>query len=442
MNDHMHSTTQRRTNRQWALLAVAVVAAVVVVFVAILFSREKDTPSGPAPRSALAPKAVQGMQDMPGMSGTDSGTQAGSYVRLTPSQLREFGITFATVTVRALGAEIQATGVVTADESRLTSVTARSSGYAEQVHASTVGSEVRRGAPLLDLYSPEIVAAQEELLLARRADQSIAAGVPGLSTMDGSLAAAAQRRLQQLGVSDPLIADVLRSGRVRRTVTITAPRDGAIIEKNVVTGQAVSAGSTLYTLADLSRVWIDVNVREADAPVLRPGMTATIAISTSATPQLAGRVEVISPILDPTSRTVRARVAVSNVARLLRPGMYASVRLSTTQRSVLTVPTSAVINTGTRTLVFMDMGKDGLMPMDVRQGRITSEYAEILSGLSAGDRVVTSAQYLLESESNLADVMRAMITQTGSGAMQASPGMPDMPGMPGTSSSPQPARKP
>jgi membrane fusion protein, copper/silver efflux system len=409
MTDHIGTPRRPHTTRQWGMLFIALVAAVAVVIIALVLGGRRSAPAGPAARSALTPKAMQGMDNMPGMSGGTG--QGGSNVRLTASQLRDFGVTFGTAEVRPFGADIQATGVVAADESRLTSVTARASGYAEQVYAGTIGTDVRRGTPLLELYSPELVAAQEELLLARRADQSNTGSVPGLPATEGSLAAAAQRRLLQLGVSEATVEEVLRHGRARRTVTIVAPRDGAIIERNVVTGQAVSVGATLFTLADLSRVWVDVNVREADATSLRPGMIAEIALNAPGVSRLTGRIEAINPVLDPTTRTVRARVALANASRLLRPGMLANVRLAAASRSVLTVPASAVINTGTRTLVFMDMGKDGLMPIDVRVGRISAAYAEVLSGLNAGDRVVTSAQYLLESESNLADVMRSMMSQ-------------------------------
>ena len=177
----------------------------------------------------------------------------------------------------------------------------------------------------------------------------------------------------------------------------------------MVQGQAVSAGATLYTIADLSQVWIEAEVRAADAAMLESGMDANIELVGQAGRVLKGRVEFVYPTVDPATRSVRARIAVANRDGALRPGAYATVRLWAPSRRALTVPASAVIRTGERSLVFVDMGDGRLMSHDVETGRTSGGLVEVLAGVEPGQRVVTSAQYLLESESNLADVMRAMM---------------------------------
>ena len=194
-------------------------------------------------------------------------------------------------------------------------------------------------------------------------------------------------------------------------------------------GQSIAAGEQLYTIADLADVWVEVSLRESDAATVRTGSGADIELTGLPGRTFKGRVTYVYPTLDPASRSVRARVVVTNTDGVLKPGMYATVRLTTPSRSALTVPTSALLRTGDRTVVFMDMGNGELMPMDVTVGRNAGDYTEVLSGLDAGTRVVTSAQFLLDSESNLDEVMKSMVGQMGAGDKAQGGAMQDMPGM-------------
>jgi Cu(I)/Ag(I) efflux system membrane fusion protein len=368
------------------------------------------------------------MKGMPGMAGMNA--SSGGTVTLTADQIHQFGITFGTAEMRQLTAETRTTGVVTFDETRIAQVTPKVGGFVERLYVNATGQRVSRGQPLLELYSPELVAAQQELLLAgqlqRDIGRSAVPGVPGTST---DLVAASRRRLQLWDISARQIDEILRTGRVRRTLTLYAPVSGVVTEKKVVQGQAISAGEALYTIADLGSVWIDVQLREADAAAVRVGSGADIAVAGLAGRELKGRVAYVYPMLDSATRAVRARVAVANAGGALKPGMYATVRLSTPSRSALTVPSSAILRTGERNVVFMDMGKGALMPMDVEVGRSAGDYTEIISGLEAGARVVTSAQFLLDSESNLGEVMKSMLGQMGAGDKANGHNMGDMPGM-------------
>ncbi|HET8771386.1 MAG TPA: efflux RND transporter periplasmic adaptor subunit [Gemmatimonadaceae bacterium] len=363
----------------------------------------------PGMESPSAQESTPGMDNMPGMdmSGRDLGDGT---VALSAGQLREFGVTFGTVAVRTLESTTRATGIVTVDETRVARVAPKASGYVERVYADYTGQTVRRGEPLVELYSPDVLAAQEELLLAARLARTLSdSGVPGVPESRVDVLGTARRRLQLLDVTEAQIDEVLRTGQASRTITIHAPAGGTITEKSVVLGEAVDAGATLYTIADLSRVWVEAEVREADAAMLKRGLKAEIALAGQPGRALAGQVEFVYPTVDPATRSVRARIGVANADGALRPGAYAIVSLTAPSRRALTVPASAVIHTGERSLVFVDMGNGRLMSHDVETGRREGDLVEVLTGVEAGQRVVTSAQYLLESESNLADVMRAMM---------------------------------
>jgi Cu(I)/Ag(I) efflux system membrane fusion protein len=410
------------TGRRSLWIALAVGALAIVAALGIRWRRASVAP----------PTVPDAMADMPGMSGASAGGAAGE-VRLTSEQVRQFGVTFGTVEERELSTAVRATGAVTIDESRVTTVAPRFGGYVEQLLVRTTGAPVRRGQPLARLYAPDVLAVEEELLVARRLVTTLGtSAVPGVPAPSTDLVAAARRRLALLGVDDAEIDAVLRGGRASRTVTLRAPASGIVIEKRVTDGQAVGAGEPLYTLADLGVVWIEVELREADAASVRAGTSAQVELAAYPGRPLAGTVAYVYPTLVAASRTLRARVVVPNGDGRLRPGMYATVRLASPSRRALTVPASAVVRTGERSLVFVDLGGGRLAPRDVETGRTTSDVVEVLAGLTPGQRVVTSAQYLLESESNLADVMRSMIGQTGAqdmGAMPDAPGMESMPGM-------------
>lgn len=345
--------------------------------------------------------------NMPGMDMTTDGT-----VPLTSGQIREFGVTFGTVEVRTLETEVRAVGTVVIDESRVVKVAPKFGGFVERLYVSVTGQRIGRGGALLDVYSPEVVAALQELLLASRLERTVGVGtVPGVPPTSMDLTAAARQRLRLWDVSEAQIASVLRTGQVPRTTTLHSPASGVVVDKNVVQGQSIQPGEELYTIANLAQVWVDAELREADMAAVRPGSGADVELAAYPGRAFKGRVAYLLPTLQEQTRTGRARIIVANTGELLKPGMYATVRIRTPQRAALTVPASAVLRTGQRTVVFVDMGGGQLMPHEVQLGRVTGEHAEVLGGVAPGQRVVTSAQFILDSESNLAEVMRAMIGQ-------------------------------
>lgn len=411
-------------HQRWMLGGALMVVAVGGAW-AVLTSRQR------APAAGARPAAMDSAADMTGMAGmADANSTDREAVVLTADQIRQFGVTFGTADVRPLASETRTTGVVTFDETKLAQVALKFGGFVEQLHVNTTGQPVERGQPLLEIYSPDLVAAQQELLNAGQLQRDIGrSAVPGVAGSTLDLVEATKRRLRFWDISDAQIDELLRTGRVRRTLTVHAPTSGIVIERKVVQGQSVMPGEQLYTIAALSAVWVDLQLRERDGALVRTGSRATMEFAGLEGRTFTGRVEYVYPTLQEEARAVRARVVVANPGGALKPGMYATVRLTTPARTALTVPNSAVLRTGDRNVVFVDLGNGALTPREVQLGRVTGAYTEVLTGIKPGQRVVTSAQFLLDSEANLGDVMRVMVGQMSSGDLNKSQNMRDMPGM-------------
>lgn len=402
---HDGAARTRRTRRRAIAAGAIVVIAALVVIVDVVLSRRARIARPASPQ----PAASSGIAGMPGMQMSADGS-----VTLTPAQRAELGVTFGTAAVRAMATDLRIPGSVTADETRLASVAPRFGGYVERLYANATGQYVRRDEPLAEVYSPDVLAAEQELLVARGIDRAGTSGIPGVAgTPD--LTSSARRRLELWGVSEAQIERVLRTGRPSPTVTLYAPASGVITDRKVVRGQGIQAGMELYTIADLSSVWIDAELRQTDAALARVGAPASIEITGYPGRNVAGHVSFIYPTVNETTRTLRARITVPNADGRLKPGMLATVRLTSAAGSALTVPRSAVVQTGERTLVFVDLGGGRLAPRDVVLGRVAGDLAEVVSGVDAGTRVVTSAQFLLDSESNLGEVMHGMIGASATG---------------------------
>ena len=405
------------TRTQWAILGTGVGAIALIAVIAWQVERSRR-----AETTAAAPGAMPGM---PGMS-----MPAGGRIELTTAQLRQFGVTFGSVEQRTLVTDLRVPGTVVVDETRIVQVALKFGGYVERLHVNVTGQFVRGGQALMEVYSPEVFAAMQELLVAARLEGTSAGTtpIPGVSSSSTNLVTAARQRLSLLGVTSGEVDETLRRGQASRTVTIYSPASGIVTERMVTQGQSVQAGQTLYTIADLSGVWVNADVRETDAALMRAGMGADIELASMPGRPFKGMVTYVYPTLKSETRTVTARLSVANAGGQLRPGMFATVHLLSPSRKALTVPTSAVVRTGERTLVFVDFGGGRIEPQEIVIGQSTSEYTEVLSGLEPGQRVVTSAQFLLDSESNLAEVMRSMIGQ-GAAGMGDTKGMTNMPGM-------------
>lgn len=412
------------------LLTVAGIGIVLTGGIAwTLISRHRTTTVPPSSGMARMPptqsdRSEADTRNMAGMAGMDA-TENGS-VKLTTAQIHQFGVTYGTAKVRPLTSETRATGVATFDETKMAQIAPKFGGFVEHLYVNSTGQQVRRGEPLFDIYSPELLAAQQELLLADKLDKNIGqSSVPGESAGQTDLADASRRRLRLWDISDAQIDEILRNGHAHRALTLYAPVSGIVVEKKVVQGQSVAPGEELYAIADLSDIWVDAQLREVDAANVRVGSVANIEFAGLPGRVYTGKVAYVYPTLQQEARTIQARIVVPNPRGVLKPGMYATVRLATPHRSALTVSSAAVLQTGDQNIVFVDVGQGELMPHDVDLGQVAGDFTEILSGLEPGQRIVTSAQFLLSSESNLGEVMKSMIGNMGSSdkAMQAMPGM-------------------
>jgi membrane fusion protein, copper/silver efflux system len=418
-------------------------AVVIVVLVISTLTVNRSGHKISSSNSATASTSAGQMNGMPGMSSPSTGP-----VVLTPTQIQQLGVTFGDVALRPLSNEVRTVGTVVVNETRLAKVTPKFGGYVEKLYVNFVGQPVRRGEPLAAVFSPDLVAAEQELLVSARLSRTIgASSVPGVPGSNTDLLAAAKERLRLWDVSDAQINEVLATGRPMRTVTLAAPASGFVIDKKVVQGQSIQAGEELYTIADLSDVWVEAQLREEDAGRVGIGATATLQFTSYPGRPFSGRVTYIDPMLGEQARTVKARITVPNSDGRIKPGMYATVILNSSTQSALTVPRSAVVQTGERALVFVDLGNGRLNAQTVRLGRTGGDYLEVLSGLTPGQRVVTSAQFLIDSESNLGEVMKSMIGMRGQGdtmsGMTREPANAvdakgaDMRGMPGMSPPPK-----
>jgi membrane fusion protein, copper/silver efflux system len=370
----------------------------------------KQGPPGQSSTRAEGPgktEGIKGMEGMSGMEGMESGAAdsaggAGPGVALDRSAADRLGITFARAANRPLGRETRVVGTLTYAEPRRQYVNARVMGWVEQLYADYMGKPVHKGDPLLALYSPELVSAQEEYLSARRLG-------------DESLTAAAKRRLMLWNIPEDQIDSLERTGQARRTIVLRAPISGEIAEKMVTQGQAVQAGDNLFLIADRSVLWADLAVFEMDARSVRVGSPVEVTVDALPGKTYQGRVTFIHPSIDEKTRTLTARAEVVNQDGALRPGMYATAIIRRPTAQTLTVPTEAVLPTGTQNLVFVNRGDGQFMPRPVAVGVRGDSLVEIVRGLKPGDEVIASATYLLDSESNLAAAMRGLMLQMGMG---------------------------
>ena len=335
-------------------------------------------------------------------------------VMLTEADAQRIGVTYAVAEMTPLEREIRTVGQVTFDETRVTSISTRIDGWIERLHVNFDGQAIGAGTPLFAIYSPMLVTAQEELLLAKRLATEVAGGSADARENAASLLSSARRRLTYWNVPAADVARIESSGEVQRTLTLRSPVSGFVVQKNVLQGQRVMAGEPLYRIANLSTVWVEGEVFERDLPAVRLGQIVTAELEALPGRVLRGRITYLYPTLNPDTRTSRVRVELPNAGLQLKPGMYATLRWpGDVARSSLTVPRSAVVSTGERNLVFVKRSDGMLEPRLVNTGIFTASRVEILSGLAARDTVVASATFLVDAESNLNTLLGGMGNMPG-----------------------------
>lgn len=331
-------------------------------------------------------------------------------VRLSDEMRGRIGVTYAEALEEAVTREVRAVGTVTYDERRLVSLNPKIEGWVEEIFVDYTGAEVQRGQPMLRVYSPAILAAQEELLLARRlVDRTRDAPGTRAASNAADLLEAARRRLAYWDVPDDEIRRVEETDGPRKALLLRAPASGVVVEKHAQAGARVIPGNPLYHIADLSSVWVEAEVFEKDLSLVERGQSARVSLEAYPGESFPGRVTYVYPTVSMESRTARVRLEIPNPDGRLKPGMYATVRLRAPAAGPsVTVPRSAVLNTGERSVVFVRSSDDALVPREVRTGLTSGDRIVVVEGLEAGETVVASAAFLIDAESSLGAAMKAM----------------------------------
>jgi RND family efflux transporter MFP subunit len=335
---------------------------------------------------------------------------AAGIVSIEPSVIQTSGVRTTTVEVRSLSREIRSTGRFEMDESGIHTVTVRTPGWIEALHVDYEGALVTKGQPLLDLYSPDLVATQEEYLLAfRNAQRMSASPIEGMAKDAERLLSAARGRLILWEITEDQIAELERTGKPMRTVRFNVPATGEVMRKSVTEGQHVQAGEPLLEIYDLSKIWLIADIYEQDLPWVQEGLPVRVELPYDPGKTFEGRVDHVYYMLDTKTRTARARIIMPGQRQVLKPGMYATVRIQSKPLAPApVVPEEAVIRTGEQDVVIVDLGDGQFAPTVVRIGILAEGSYQILHGLSGGERIVTRAQFLIDSESRLKSAVGAM----------------------------------
>jgi Cu(I)/Ag(I) efflux system membrane fusion protein len=331
-----------------------------------------------------------------------TGAMVRQEVHLTTEQERSLGVSFTTVRRESLIRTIRTVAQVIAPESNIADVTPKIDGFVETMYVDATGESVRKGEPLLTLYSPSLVAAQEELLTAKRLADAVDRSAEEAWSNAQSMLAAARRRLAYWDISEEQIAVLETTGEVQKELVLVSPVTGVVLQRGVLPGQRVLPGQLLYRIADLTTLWIEGDVFEQDLEFARMGTEAHIELTSFPGEHIMGRVSFVYPTMDEATRTIRVRVNVANSDLRLKPGMFATLFIdSRLGADALTIPEEALIATGERNLVFVRDTSGMLQPRDVVVGHRAAGRVIILSGLAEHDEIVASGNFLVDAESRL-----------------------------------------
>jgi Cu(I)/Ag(I) efflux system membrane fusion protein len=360
-------------------------------------------PMGLPDISRVPKKDPMGMDYIP----VHEGEENTGVVQVSPARLQMLGVTTAPVVERtALARSVRATGIIQADETKLASVTTKFDGVVEKLFVSTTGAEVRAGQPLARVWiqTPETMMQIGPDVITRQIDYVIA-----LQDKNPTAIAQSAHVLREYGMPESAIAEIRRTGRATRSIIISAPRDGIVLEKPAVEGFHFNTGDALFKIADLSTVWLLADVQEQDLGAIRVGQPARISFVAFPGRTFTGKVDFIYPTVMANTRTGRVRIVMPNPEGVLRESMYATVMIDTpvTGGRGLAVPDSAIIDSGTRQVVLMVKGPGQFEPRAIKVGARAGGYTQVLSGLKPGEQVVTSANFLIDAESNLKAALQA-----------------------------------
>jgi len=368
-------------------------------------------------------KSPMGMDLVPVYEEEGGEKESTSTIRIDPVTVQNMGVRTALVQKKPLVKYIRTFGNIRTDETKLYEINTKFAGWIEKLHVEFEGEVVKKGQPLFDIYSPELVSAQEEYLLALRQYENLASSAyPSVREGAERLLQASRTRLLYWDLTDKQIREIQRTGKTRKTVTIHSPASGVVVIRKATAGRFFKPGKRMYKIADLSTVWVDVEIYEYDLPWIREGMPAEMELPYTPGKRFNGKVLYIYPYLNPQTRTAKLRLEFPNPNYELKLDMYANVYLkSTVSQESLVIPQESVIRSGVRNMVFISLGKGRFEPREVQLGiEGNDNQYQVLEGLREGEEIVTSAQFMLDSESRLREAIQKMleVRQTSSAGVQ------------------------
>lgn len=411
-------------NKRVAATALLVFLVGAIVFGAAMWMRSRPASSPPVAAAPAASAPAGGHQEPAG--NLPSTSEPGSTVELSDAEQRAIGVETSEVRLRTMAGSLLTVGRVEEAETQLASISSRVGGRIDKLFLDFTGQAVRRGQPIALIYSPEVASSGEEYRLALESLERLGSqGRPEAQAQARDLVVASRRRLELWGLSPQQIQEIARADHPPVQITISSTVSGIVMERKVVLGQYVKEGDALYTVADLSTVWVKADVYESDLARVRAGQP--VEVTAEALPgKLLGRVDFIEPTLNPQTRTVAVRIQVANPGLRLRPGMFVHASLARSAgQEVLAVPRSAVLDTGTRKLVYVARGSGVFEPRQVELGAADQEFYPVLSGVREGERVVTHGSFLIDSQTRLTGGMAGMFggsKEFSANAPQASSG--------------------
>jgi RND family efflux transporter MFP subunit len=404
--------------RRALVIAITLNGILAIALLNVWWRSHHTTASQPATQDSLQIAAESGAN-----SNSSQGEAATSNesvlapVQLTPQRLQTIGVKLGTAELKQVQAEIRVTGNVDVDERRIAYVQARFPGWIRKVYADATYQYIGKGQPLFTIYSPDLVTTEQEYLLAKKNSEQVRTStVSGVSTGALALLSAAQERLTQWEVPASEIEKLETTGKVITDLTFNSPVSGYITEKNALPNMYVQPESKLYTVADLSTVWVNAQIFQTDIGRIKPGDTATVTVDAYPGKTFRGRVDFILPQVDMNTRTVRARLVFPNPGLLLKPGMFVNVALAAPAGKHLAIPASSIFRSGARNLIFVNKGEGNLEPREVELGpRVGDDYV-VLKGIKPGESLVTSANFLIDSEAQLQAAAGAYVPPPPPGA--------------------------
>ena len=405
--------TRRSRMAAWlaglAMLLAMLAVGVRVGFLSMADSEPGTVPDMPEMPGMKMPPTRQTPDERSNVPGPAPTTEPPNVVIIPQERLQTIGVKYEPVARHKLHKLIRTVGRVAVDERRVAKVTIKFHGWIERLFVSAMGDHVKKGQELFTIYSPDLVATQEEYLLALQGRKQLGESeFPEVARSSQELLEATRHRLHLWDISEDHIRDLERTKQVTKTLPIHSPITGTVIRKEVVQGSHVEAGEELYTIADLSRLWVLADIYEYELPFVKVGQQASVSLSYDPGTVLTGRVGFIYPTLDPKTRTARVRFELDNTGETLKPDMYANVELGVELGTRLAIPQEAIIESGRKQVVFIHHGGGKLEPRLIKTGVKTGEWSEVLEGLKEGDHVVTSANFLIDSESRLKSAIDSM----------------------------------